>query len=89
MVCIQGIFGSVIGDIAGSSHESKPVKVKRVKLFNKKSRITDDTVLTMAVAEWMLDRSHIVTSLVKWALELDNVLVCPMLKDGGMRINRE
>lgn len=39
----------------------------------------------MAVAEWKLDRSHvdIVTSRVKWALELDNVLVCPMLKDGG------
>jgi len=45
----------------------------------------------MAVDEWMLDRSHvdIVTSLVKWALGLDNVLVCPMLKDGGLRINRE
>lgn len=69
MKTYKGIIGSVIGDIAGSSHESKPVKVKRFKLFNKNSRITDDTVLTMAVAEWMLDRSNveISSSLIKWA----------------------
>lgn len=69
MKLYKGIIGAVIGDIAGSSHESKPVKVKKFNLFNKQSCVTDDTVLTMAVAEWLLDRDHIEisNSLIKWA----------------------
>lgn len=66
---IKGIIGSVIGDIAGSSHEGKPVKSMRFGTLNKVSTVTDDTVLTMAVAEWMLDRENIdvADSLIKWA----------------------
>lgn len=66
---IKGIIGTVIGDIAGSSHEGKPVKTQKFKTFNNKSTITDDTVLTMAVAEWMLDRDNVSVSdsLIKWA----------------------
>lgn len=56
---IKGIIGAVIGDIAGSSREVKPVSTQRFKLFTKESTITDDTVLTAAVAEWMLDREGI------------------------------
>lgn len=44
---IKGIIGTVIGDIAGSSHESKPVKTMRFDTVNKNSTVTDDTVLTM------------------------------------------
>ena len=47
----RGIIGAVIGDIVGSSRESKPVSRKSFKLFTKGSTITDDTVLTVAVAE--------------------------------------
>ena len=66
---IKGIIGTVIGDIAGSSHEGKPVKSMRFGTLNKVSTVTDDTVLTMAVAEWMLDRENIdvADSLIKWA----------------------
>lgn len=66
---IKGIIGSVIGDIAGSTHEGKPIKSKRFKTFSKSSTVTDDTVLTMAVAEWMLDRNNVSVSdsLIKWA----------------------
>jgi ADP-ribosylglycohydrolase len=66
---IKGIIGSVIGDIAGSTHEGKSVKSMRFKTFGKQSTITDDTVLTMAVAEWMLDRKNVSVSdsLLKWA----------------------
>lgn len=66
---IKGIIGSVIGDIAGSTHEGRPVKTLRFSTLNKQSTITDDTVLTMAVAEWMLDRERtsVADSLVKWA----------------------
>ena len=45
---IKGIIGTVIGDIAGSTHEGKPVKTMRFDTLNKQSTVTDDTVLTMA-----------------------------------------
>ena len=66
---IIGIIGAVIGDIAGSSRESKPVSRKDFKLFTKESSVTDDTALTVAVAEWMLDRKGVDVgrSLIKWA----------------------
>lgn len=65
----RGIIGAVIGDIVGSSRESKPVSRKSFKLFTKGSTITDDTVLTVAVAEWLLNRNStsIDQSLRKWA----------------------
>lgn len=68
---IKGIIGSVIGDIAGSSREHTPVKTPRFQLLTKQSTITDDTVLTMAVAEWMLDRSgvDVADSLKRWGEE--------------------
>ena len=68
---IKGIIGAVIGDIAGSSRESKPVSRKTFKLFTKDSSVTDDTTLTVAIAEWMLDRKGVDVgqSLIKWATE--------------------
>lgn len=67
----KGIIGSVIGDIAGSSREAKPVSVNSFKLFVKESSVTDDSTLTIAVAEWMLDResTDISRSLIRWAAE--------------------
>lgn len=66
---IKGIIGTVIGDIAGSAHEATPVKSMRFETLSKQSTVTDDTVLTMAVAEWMLDRDNVNVgdSLLKWA----------------------
>lgn len=71
---IKGIIGAVIGDIAGSSRESKPVSRKTFKLFTKDSSVTDDTTLTVAIAEWMLDRKGVDVgqSLIKWATEYPN-----------------
>lgn len=65
----KGIIGAIIGDIVGSSREMKPVSREGFKLFTKLSTITDDTVLTAAVAEWMLDRKRVSIdqSLRKWA----------------------
>ena len=68
---VKGIIGAVIGDIAGSSRESKTVSRKTFKLFTKDSSVTDDTALTVAIAEWMLDREGVDVgqSLIKWATE--------------------
>lgn len=64
----KGIIGAVIGDIAGSTREFKNVSSQRFKLFGAGSTFTDDTVLTLAVAEWMLhwDEISIDEALLKW-----------------------
>ena len=50
---IHGIIGAVIGDITGSMYESKKVP-KRIKWFSATDTITDDSVLTVAVADALL-----------------------------------
>ena len=55
------MLGAIIGDIIGSSHEFNSIKTTKFNLFDKKSRYTDDSAMTMAVAEWLLDdteRTH-------------------------------
>ena len=48
------ILGAIAGDILGSAYEFYPVKDYNFNLFNEESAFTDDTVLTMAVADWIL-----------------------------------
>lgn len=48
------MLGAIIGDIVGSVHEGAGTKTKDFQLFVRESFFTDDTVLTVAVAEWIL-----------------------------------
>ena len=48
------MYGAIIGDIAGSSYERHATKDKSFEWFRKGSRFTDDTVMTVAVAESLL-----------------------------------
>lgn len=52
------MLGAVIGDIVGSTYEVHNVKTKDFKLFPRDSHFTDDTVLSVAVAETLLNREH-------------------------------
>jgi len=45
------MLGAACGDIAGSEYEFHNIKEKPEKLITEKSRFTDDTVMTCAVAE--------------------------------------
>ena len=51
------MFGAVIGDIVGSPYEFdfNNIKTKDFPLFSERSEFTDDTVMTVAVAEALLD----------------------------------
>lgn len=49
------MLGAIAGDIIGSPYEFKSTKSTTFELFGRKSRYTDDSVMTMAVAEWLLD----------------------------------
>ena len=48
------MLGAIAGDIVGSVYEDRPIKTKSFPLFSPDSRFTDDTVLTVAVAEHLL-----------------------------------
>ncbi|MEM7037772.1 MAG: ADP-ribosylglycohydrolase family protein [Bacteroidota bacterium] len=49
------MIAAIAGDIIGSVHERAHLKRMNFELFQKNSRFTDDTVLTMAVADCILN----------------------------------
>ncbi|MDO5824007.1 ADP-ribosylglycohydrolase family protein [Methanobrevibacter sp.] len=51
---MKGIIGAIGGDIVGSTREFNPIKTKDFKLFKHNSTFTDDTVMTLAVANWLI-----------------------------------
>ena len=48
------MLGAIIGDVIGSVHEGAGTKTKDFPLFVEGTTFTDDSVLTVAVAEWIL-----------------------------------
>ena len=50
------MIGAIAGDIIGSIHEGADTKTKQFPLFGPHNWFTDDTVLTIAVADWILRR---------------------------------
>jgi ADP-ribosylglycohydrolase len=54
------MLGAIAGDIIGSIYEFDPIKTKQFPLFSPGCTFTDDTVLTVAVAEAILaDRPYL------------------------------
>lgn len=49
------MIGAVIGDIAGSVYEFRNTRDYDFKMFAGRSNFTDDTIVSMAVARWVLD----------------------------------
>ena len=49
------MLGAIIGDIVGSTRERHQVKTEDFELLPQGSRFTDDTVMTLAVAKWLMD----------------------------------
>ena len=48
------MLGAICGDVIGSVYEQRPVRNTEFPLFSKRSRFTDDTVLTIATADAIL-----------------------------------
>ena len=62
------MLGSIIGDIVGSRFEGYNSRIKKTdfELFDKSNKFTDDTVLTIAVADWLMrDKENRPETLVK------------------------
>ena len=71
------MYGAIIGDIVGSRFEfDMGDKTKDFEMFHEDCRFTDDTVMTVAVAEALLEagvdadeatvKSHLIASMKKW-----------------------
>lgn len=59
------MLGAIIGDIVGSTREWHNIKTENFELIPQGSRFTDDTVMTLAVAEWLMtDSEHRAETLV-------------------------
>ncbi|HKS96727.1 MAG TPA: ADP-ribosylglycohydrolase family protein, partial [Terriglobia bacterium] len=54
------MLGAIAGDIIGSVHEWTRTKTKDFPLFVPETTFTDDSVLTVAVAEWILTGQDLV-----------------------------
>ena len=73
------MYGAILGDIIGSPYEfDMGDKTKDFPLFSARSKFTDDSVMTVAVAQALLDsegaaddeiRSALVGSIRRWGLE--------------------
>ena len=61
--------GAILGDIIGSVFEGKNIKTTDFKLQNFGARITDDSVLTIAVADALLNDRDYNKHLLAWARE--------------------
>jgi ADP-ribosylglycohydrolase len=60
------MLGAIAGDVIGSVHEQAATKSTQFVLFDSECTFTDDTVLTVAIAETLLRKSNYVDALHKY-----------------------
>lgn len=66
------MWGAIVGDVCGSVNERRRIKTgqaKDVSLFDKKGHFSDDTVLTVAVAEACLGDRNYAAAIKRWGLK--------------------
>lgn len=61
-----GITGAIAGDIIGSVYEFADWKSTDFELFSPQCTFTDDTVMTIAVAQWLLKGGNLSEIMRKW-----------------------
>lgn len=60
------MIGSIIGDVVGSFFEVCNTKSKDFELFSYQNSFTDDSVLTIATADWLLNGGSPATYYADW-----------------------
>lgn len=67
------MLGALVGDIVGSIYEFQNTKLMDFGLFTPWSTFTDDSVMTLAVAKWLIeDEAHTIHYLIHCMKELGN-----------------
>jgi len=79
------LISAILGDIAGSIFEFNPHKSVDVNLHDNRMDFTDDTIMTIAVADWILNdkkltKIGLVRKMQEWGRKYPN----PMGAYGGM-----
>ena len=70
---VDAIIGAIAGDIIGSTYEFEGVEAEKFKLFDRFCSYTDDTVLTIAVADWLsTPGSNLQDYLIRYARKYHN-----------------
>ena len=78
------MLGAIIGDTVGSVYEFHNIKTTHFPLFDPRSNYTDDSIMTMAVADWLLtDPKHGMDTLEASLLNFAKKYPCPMGGYGG------
>lgn len=65
------MLGAIIGDIAGSIYEFFPVESTDFPFFSEQSKFTDDTVLTIAVADAFIHNKDMSKTIQDYAKKYD------------------
>ncbi|MBE7555476.1 MAG: ADP-ribosylglycohydrolase family protein [Anaerolineales bacterium] len=60
------MLGAIAGDIIGSIYEREGIKTTDFPLFGPNNRFTDDTVMTIAVADAILEQTDYATAMKQW-----------------------
>ncbi len=60
------MWGALLGDLVGSRFEHNPYKSKDFELITPACRLTDDSILTLAVADALLHGLDLVDALQSW-----------------------
>ena len=78
------MLGAIIGDTVGSVYEFNNIKTIDFPLFGLRNNYTDDSIMTMAVANWLLtDPQHGMDTLETSFLSFAKKYPCPMGGYGG------
>lgn len=67
------LVGAIAGDMVGSLYEARPIKTKEFALFSRGSRFTDDSVLTIAIADALLTDGEFAVALKRWGRRYPDV----------------
>ena len=78
------MLGAIIGDMVGSVYEFDNIKTTSFPFFSERSTYTDDSIMTVAVADWLMtDNAHSHESLEEIMVRYANKYPCPMGGYGG------
>lgn len=79
------MLGAIIGDIAGSIYEFNNIKTTDFPFFSPGSSYTDDSIMTLAVADWLMNRSTTAGGgkLEDYLVRYAHSYPCPMGGYGG------
>ena len=78
------MLGAIIGDTVGSVYEFHNIKTTDFPLFSPQCDYTDDSIMTIAVADWLLtDPQHGMDTLEASFLDFAKKYPCPMGGYGG------